>query len=40
MFYLVYTLLYICSVLGKDYSITLVLFNNKYRKVLNLLENT
>ena len=37
--YLVYPLLlYICPIIGKDYSITLVLFNHRYRKVLNLLK--
>ena len=38
-FYLVHPLLlYICPVWGKDYSITLVLFNDRYQKVLNLLK--
>ena len=39
--YLVYPLLlYICPVWGKDHSITLVLFNDRYQKVLNLLKKT
>lgn len=38
-FYLVHPLLlYICPVWGKDHSITLVSFNNRYQKVLNLLK--
>ena len=39
-FYLVHPLLllYICPVGGKDHSITLVSFNNRYQKVLNLLK--
>ena len=40
-FYLVHPLLlYICPVWGKDHSITLVLFNDRYQKVLNLLKKT
>ena len=38
-FYLVYLLLlYICPVCGKDHSITLVSFNNRHQKVLDLLK--
>lgn len=37
--YLVYPLLlYICPVWGKDHSITVILFNDRYQKVLNLLK--
>ena len=39
--YLVYPLLlYICPVWGKDHSITVILFNDRYQKVLNLLKKT
>lgn len=38
-FYLVYLLLlYICPVCDKDHSITLVSFNNRHQKVLDLLK--